>query len=252
MNHQFNIEIAKKYGIEEAILIENIAFWIKRNIANEKNFYDGKYWIYNSAKAFSELFPYMNEKKIYRVLKRLEDLGILATGNYNNSPYDRTKWYTIVDKYIFQLYELHLPKMENGKSENDQPIPDNKPDIKPYNKPDIYIEQKKEKVELEFEKLWKLYPNKKGKANAFNAYKRYRKNKDKQEFFELVKHGILCYAKEVSDKEARYIKHGSTFFNQQSWLDYEGIDINDVKVKTDVTGRVNSLEEKPEYLKFYE
>ena len=72
MNHSFNVELAIKYGIEEAILIENFAFWIKKNAANNKNYINGEYWTYNSAKALEELFPYMNLKKVQRTLLRLE------------------------------------------------------------------------------------------------------------------------------------------------------------------------------------
>ena len=39
-NHSFNINVAVKIGIEKAILMQNIAFWIERNKANEVNFYD--------------------------------------------------------------------------------------------------------------------------------------------------------------------------------------------------------------------
>jgi len=124
MNHQFNIDIASNHGIEEAIIIENIAFWTKKNIANNKNIHDGKCWIYNSVKAFKELFPYMTETKIYRVLKRLQEKGVIETGNYNKVSYDRTKWYCIIDKSILQTYKIHLVKMKNGNSQNEETIPD--------------------------------------------------------------------------------------------------------------------------------
>lgn len=38
MNHSFNVEIATKYGMLEAVLLENINFWITKNKANGKNF----------------------------------------------------------------------------------------------------------------------------------------------------------------------------------------------------------------------
>ena len=124
MNHSFNIELATKYGIEEAIIIEHLAFWINKNVANNKNNIDGYYWTYNSSKAFKELFPYISEKKIQRVLKKLEELEIIKSGNYNKSSYDRTKWYTITDKSIRQIYTIHLPKLSNGLAQSVQPIPD--------------------------------------------------------------------------------------------------------------------------------
>lgn len=132
MEHQFDINIAKLYGIEEAIIIKNLCFWIKKNKANNKNLKDGMYWTYNSISSFKELFPYMSESKIKRVLKNLEDISIIKSNNYNDSKYDRTKWYSVTDKSIVQLYDIHLVILDNGKDQNSQPIPDSKP----YSKPD--------------------------------------------------------------------------------------------------------------------
>lgn len=64
MIHNFDSDIAKEYGILEAILLNHIYYWIEKNRANEQNFFDGKYWTYNSTKAFAELFPYAQEKQI--------------------------------------------------------------------------------------------------------------------------------------------------------------------------------------------
>ena len=96
MNHSFNITIAKKYGLEEAILLENIYFWCKKNEANGK-LTNGKPWTYNSIKAFNQLFDYLTPAKISRALKNLEEKGLLEVGNFNSNSYDRTKWYCITD-----------------------------------------------------------------------------------------------------------------------------------------------------------
>lgn len=106
MTHSFNTEIAKKHGIEEAILIENIAFLIKKNIANRKNFHNNKCYIYNSVKAFSELFEYMTERKISYCLKNLEKNQIIEVGNFNKNQCDRTKHYTIINKEICEIYNI--------------------------------------------------------------------------------------------------------------------------------------------------
>ena len=45
--HSFNIEVAKKLGMVEAVLLQNIQFWIEKNKASNKHFYKGKYWAYN-------------------------------------------------------------------------------------------------------------------------------------------------------------------------------------------------------------
>lgn len=140
--HFFNVAVATKYGINAAILLENIAFWIEKNEANGVNFFDGRYWTYNSIKAFCEMFPYMSPKTIRTTLKKLEDEGLIITGNYNQSSYDRTTWYAFTEKgkSICPKGKMDLPEMENGLSQKGKPIPDNKhTDNKPDIKPDIYI-----------------------------------------------------------------------------------------------------------------
>jgi hypothetical protein len=140
MNHSFNTDIAEKYGIHEAILIENIAFWLKKNVSNNSNKHDGYTWVYNSAKAFTSLFPYMSKSKIQTALKKLESKNILYVGLYNKLKYDRTKWYTIISDEINIIYNLELVSQPNdstiddngamqseenvnAKSLNEQPIP---------------------------------------------------------------------------------------------------------------------------------
>jgi hypothetical protein len=125
MEHHFNVEDAKKYGVECAILLNNIRFWVAKNKANEKHFYDGKYWTYNSVKAFGELFPYWSKDQIRRYIDKLETAGEIVSGNYNQSHYDRTKWYSL-------NCQIELANLPNENGENAKPIPY----IKTYNKTD--------------------------------------------------------------------------------------------------------------------
>ena len=124
MNHHFNTDVAEKYGIEEAILFENIYYWCIKNKANNHNFFDGNYWTYNSVKAFSDMFKYMNPKKITAALKNLEESGLITSGCYNENKYDRTKWYAITDfgYSIYQNREMDNPKTENRNTNNGQMI----------------------------------------------------------------------------------------------------------------------------------
>lgn len=121
---------------ESATILQNIYFWVDHNKANEKHFYDGKYWTYNSAKAFSKQFPWLSEKQIRNHLQKLEEKGFIETGNYNKLAYDRTKWYTITEKAISILETSILPtgNMESTQREHSistevTPIPDINTDI---------------------------------------------------------------------------------------------------------------------------
>lgn len=131
MIHSFNTEYAKKYDVIGATILQNIIFWSLKNKANQSNIYEGYVWIYNSVRAWGELFDYLSESQIKRELKKLEDAGVIKTGNYNKSAYDRTKWYAIIDESILQNEQLHLTKSSNELDEIVQPIPDVKPDCKP-------------------------------------------------------------------------------------------------------------------------
>ncbi len=96
-NISFNPYFAQKYGMEEAIIFQNILYWCEHNRKNSKNFFDGTYWVYNTAKAFSEQYIFMNERKIRYSLKNLEDKGLILSACYNATKYDRTKWYAVSD-----------------------------------------------------------------------------------------------------------------------------------------------------------
>ena len=130
MQHHFDVELAQKYGVAEAILLNHFEYWIELNRSNEKNFYDGRYWTFNSMKAFSKIFPYMTEKKIRNALKHLQHEGLIVTGYYNKLAYDRTLWYAFSDlaESILPKGQMEDPEMANGYFQKVEPIPDNKPD----------------------------------------------------------------------------------------------------------------------------
>ena len=137
--HSFEVDEAVKYGIAEAVLLSNIRHWLTYHKANKSNIHDGYVWTFNSAQAFSELFPYISRRQIARHLKSLCDAGVLMTGNYNERRYDRTTWYTMPhefsvdknDQSIDANCPIHWSKMTNGFTENVQPIPNINTNINP-------------------------------------------------------------------------------------------------------------------------
>ena len=133
MNHSFDVDIAVKYGVNAAILLQNIYWWCRKNKANGKNYHDGRYWTYNSRRAFAELFPYLSERQIKTAIDKLIEDGLVVTGCYNKDPRDRSLWYAVTDKgtWILQNVNSDLAEMSDRNVENVRPLPDIKPDIKP-------------------------------------------------------------------------------------------------------------------------
>lgn len=125
MEHSFDIEIAKAYGVHEAILLKNIFFWVQKNIANDKNFYDGNWWTYNSKTAWEQLFPYLTQRQIGYALNHLIAAGIIITGNYNKDGRDRTLWYAITEKgYKLLCCQMQMTNLSNANDKNVKPLPD--------------------------------------------------------------------------------------------------------------------------------
>lgn len=143
MRYSFQAEIASKYGIDEAILIENLAFWIKKNIANKKYFFEGRYWTYNSRKAFAELFPFWTERQIRRILKSLETKGAIYTGNFNKLNFDRTTWY-VLDDDILEFYGVEIVRSEEESSDDE--AKENGSEVEGGNEEDL-VDDKKEDVQ---------------------------------------------------------------------------------------------------------
>ena len=125
-----------------------------------------------------------------------------------------------------QKCKMEVTGMSNGFDAQVQPIPDNNTDnnsdIIPDNNTNASETNTKQndlkELESEFEEVWKAYPKKQGKEAAKKAYIKARKaGTSKLEIIAgLTRYKMFIQANNTAD---RYIKHGSTWFNQQCWQD---------------------------------
>ena len=120
MIHSFNTDVAKECGLLAATIFYHIGFWCDYNEKNNQNFHDGKFWTYNSKKAFAEQFYYASERQVRTALQALRDAGMIEVGTYNRSPYDRTLWYSVTDKGM--QYNDWGRKKQDGPDTDSQPI----------------------------------------------------------------------------------------------------------------------------------
>lgn len=192
MIHSFDTKVAEKVGVNCAIILNNLYYWIEKNRANGKNYYDGYYWTYNSTKAFSQLFPYFSQRQIETALKKLRDEEYIITGNYNEFKYDRTLWYAITKKgeCILQNCEMDVTSMSNGSDEKGEPIPNSKPNGKPNGNKEI---NKESEIDVNFENLWKLL-----KAHPNDRKSKVTKKRKKELYemgYERVEKAINLYLK---------------------------------------------------------
>lgn len=167
MTHHFETEHAEKYGIIPAIILRNIIWWVEKNIANHKHFYDGRTWTYNSINAWATLFPYLSKKQVRSALELLREKGVLLVGNYSGNPKEQTLWYALSDESAFVDKDV-LNRALQGKGNR---APQGKDralqgkdralqgksyigtDIKPDIKPDVSVASAPDKQKLIEEKV---------------------------------------------------------------------------------------------------
>jgi hypothetical protein len=92
--------ISAKFGRCGALLIQQVHFWCVTHPAGK----DGEAWCYNTYETWAEQTGYSVRQVKYTV-KMLVEQGVLRTGNFNKSRYDRTLWYRLEYKTMEQLLE---------------------------------------------------------------------------------------------------------------------------------------------------
>ena len=93
--------LATIIGLNEAIILQQLHFWLRTN-PHER---DGRKWSYNSYSSWQNQFPFWSISTIKRTIGKLEENGLIITGNYNKVKIDRTKWYAINYDVLEKLKE---------------------------------------------------------------------------------------------------------------------------------------------------
>lgn len=221
-------------NINEAIILQQIQYWIN-NPKSGRYGEDGRKYIRDTIREWHAQFPWLSERSIQDRLKSLEKKKIISIANLNKLKYDRTKWYTINYDELNSLLSDHseessqwnrnknsdstgsIFRMENEERCDTIPKTSSKNSTKNSTKKysgsvdalHISIETLKD----EFEELWTLYPNKKGKKQAFSHYKAWRKKSVKHTPDDL-KEKLANYLKYCKENQSWYHPmNGSTWFN---------------------------------------
>lgn len=206
--HHFDVEDAIKYGVEKAIVLSNIRFWLNNNKNKDLSAvkHNGYYWMYNTAKDMSNVLPYFTQSKVQRLLKQLEDDGILIVGNYNKVKYDRTKWYTLSEFTYDDNCTTQTPELDNGNEHIERPIQDSKTNTKTNNKIDTCIN-------IPFSDFWDKYNYCKGKKSDVEAKWISLSNEERT----LTMESLDTYLLSTPDKT--YRKYPMSYLNTEAWND---------------------------------
>lgn len=103
-------ELATKIGLNEAILLQQLTFWLKRTR-------DGKKYVYKTYEEWKKELPFWSERTIKRAVANLREMELIKTQKINqnqlyflnNDKFDNYKKYMIEEKYTNEFLIKNRP-----------------------------------------------------------------------------------------------------------------------------------------------
>lgn len=97
-SHSFNVEIAQKYGVDVALMLNHFSFWYLKNKADKNQYFKGDYWVRMKAVQLQEYYPYYSLRQLRYLVDKMIDLKLIKQDEFNTKKNDRTKWYCLTKK----------------------------------------------------------------------------------------------------------------------------------------------------------
>lgn len=224
----FDEQIATAYGIPEAVLLNDIMYWEKHNRINGRNFFNGRYWTYNTFKAFTEIYPYFSERTIKRTIQHLLDADLILVGNFDNDRFKHTNYYTLTDKAMEYFYNRPNRECKNDTigSATMTPSYNNISNIDidntNINNTEITLGESlvsaetKRKKDL-FTQFWDAYPKCKRKVDRKGCEIAFLKIKDLENIFPDIMASLEAWKKEWSKDDFAYVPMTKKWITHEYW-----------------------------------
>ena len=233
--HSFNVSLASRFGIVEALIIQHSYYWYKCNKGNEDMTKDGHTWFYRSVSQIADVYPYLSVDKVRRAIDRLVENGILIKGNYNTDKFKKANWYSLSDDIISAMSGDN----ESGDRQNAKPfgkMPNHSAKCQlNYNKEDNNNEYKEEKDKSFSKKSYDLSFVDKEYMSTFTEwleYKAERKEKYKTESSLKACYNRLLKLSGNNPKIAEEIVQQSIANNYAGLFEYKEMRAQKPKPKT--------------------
>lgn len=247
MYHSFDVDIATDYGIPEAIFLCNIYFWVKQNTLNKHNYFEGRYWTYNSLSAYTGLFPYMSKSTIQRAIKHLKDEGLILAGNFNNDRFNHTNYYTLTEKGLSVVSNRIHRCSQNDHIESadlNTSIFNNNTDSTDINNSDSTLQipliSPEEKLKLFFEEFWAVYPKKSNKKDAFKAFKSI-KNIEQLLPTIIADVEMKAQTKDWQKENGQFIPYPGSYLRGERWNDVNEVAEKQAAINEAISDEINKF-----------
>ncbi len=112
-------KLAMAIGLNEAIFLQQLHYWINHKNAPRK---EGRPWHYESYQKWQEQFPFWNVRTLRRMITNLRKLKLIIAKPLQSRFGNQTLWYTI-DYAVLAEHELNGTKEEISNQEDVDNLP---------------------------------------------------------------------------------------------------------------------------------
>lgn len=136
--------LAKAIGLNEAIFLQQLHYWISHKNAPKR---EGRNWHYGNYEHWLEQFPFWSIGTLKRILKSLVTKNLIIKKQFQAESWNHTNWYSIdYDELAkFEIKDKEEPPVENQHVDNpmDNPCTDQSKMIQSRMDQDGYVDQSK-------------------------------------------------------------------------------------------------------------
>ncbi len=116
-------KLAQIIGLDEAVIVQQIHYWLQNNIKNNKNYKKGRYWAYSTTEKWLERdFPFFKTRTFHRLISNLKKKGIIISDQLSETKTDRTLWFTlnyeVLENLRQTLTQSILPNWQHPSCQN--------------------------------------------------------------------------------------------------------------------------------------
>jgi hypothetical protein len=184
-------DLAVQYGLNEAIVIQQIHYWANKLKPSD----DGFTWVYNTIPEWKKQFPFWSERTIFSILKNLREIGVLVAERKSENPWDQTLFYRLDYEKLDHPISQSLQDGDRKNCKNT-------------------IKTETTQYIAHFDEFWKHYPKKIAKANALKAWSNLKPDADlTKTIIDAIK------AQRLSNQEIQFVPYPASWLNARRWED---------------------------------
>lgn len=119
----FSPTLARVFGIEAAIFLQWLHYFMVVKSLQERPLHDGRMWVYNSYEDWHSHMNFLSLTGMTTAIRKLETLGVILSAQLGANKFDRRKSYTIDYVRLAELTHIPLSAIftQNGTLQNEKP-----------------------------------------------------------------------------------------------------------------------------------